>query len=140
MRTLTTLSLAALFLLTTTSCVKEEDTSDTSEDVGDVEDFEENQGQDATTSESRIEYPVGPYGTDVGSIIANFRFRGYPSPMSDNETIGDVQLADFYNPTGTEQFPADSIYGARPKPKVLLLNVSAVWCGPCNYESDVVLP
>jgi hypothetical protein len=51
-----------------------------------------------------------------------------------------VQLADFYNPTGEEKFPAGSPYGEGPKPRALLVNVSALWCAPCKEEARSTLP
>jgi hypothetical protein len=60
--------------------------------------------------------------------------------MAVSDALQLIQLADFYNPDGQQTFAADSPYGAGPKPKALLINVSSVWCGPCNYEADQVLP
>ena len=51
-----------------------------------------------------------------------------------------IQLADFYNPTGDEIAEDAPCRAGTPKPKALLIVVSAVWCSPCNYEADVTLP
>lgn len=101
-------------------------------------DFPAGSGQLAS---GQTPYPDGPYGIGVGSIIANYEFMGYPNAMVDNSATTRIQLADFYNPTGTDTFPENSPYGSNaPKPKALLIDVSAVWCGPCNDEAKNILP
>lgn len=88
-----------------------------------------------------VQYAAGPYGISKGSTIQNYEFVGYPNSTVDLTAMKPIQLADFYNPTGDAVFPEGSPYGAgTPKPKGLLIVVSAVWCGPCNYEADVTLP
>lgn len=69
-------------------------------------------------------------GSVAGNRIPNFKFIGYrtadgaktPS-TGPTETI---QLADYFDPTGT-------------KYKVLRVIVGAVWCGPCNAEADYLV-
>lgn len=86
-------------------------------------------------------YPAGPYGVIEGRVIANYAFVGYVNPVADSSMLQPIKLEDFYNPTGTEVYPEGSPYGAGlPRPKALLINVSAVWCGPCQVEADEVLP
>jgi hypothetical protein len=100
--------------------------------------FPEGTGQPAATAAL---YPDGPYGIQTGSVIYNYQFVGFINAAEFREGMQLIALADFYNPTGAEVFPADSRYGAnKPKPKALLINVSSVWCGPCNYEAAEVLP
>ncbi|NUP13025.1 MAG: TlpA family protein disulfide reductase [Polyangiaceae bacterium] len=78
---------------------------------------------------------------EKGSVITNFKFEGFPNPDEDKSESVDIQLADFYNQSGDEVFPEGSPLGAgEPKPTVLLLNIGAVWCGPCQEEADTVLP
>ncbi len=102
-------------------------------------DFEDGQGQEAKYAP--VLYPVGPYGLEVGSVIENFQFVGYPNAALEQGELRSMQLADFYNPTGDEVYPEGSLHGAgEPKPTVIMLVVSAVWCGPCNYEADAILP
>jgi hypothetical protein len=90
----------------------------------------------------RLPYPEGPKGFDVGSVIENFRWVGYVN-YRDNAGAGMqlIQLADFYNPTGTEVWGPGQVFPeGSPKPKALLLDVASVWCGPCNTEAKSILP
>lgn len=100
--------------------------------------FPEGQGQEANTD---AVYPAGPYGINRGSIVQNFKFVGFPRPDEQTDEAFNVSLADFYNPTGDAVWEEGSPYGAgRPKPKALMIVVSAVWCGPCNMEAKDLLP
>jgi hypothetical protein len=84
-------------------------------------------------------YASGPYGTTKGSIIANDDFKGLITLQASD--LQDITLKDFYNPTGTDKYPAGSPYGeGNPKPRALLVDVASVWCGPCNEEAATVLP
>jgi hypothetical protein len=88
-------------------------------------------------------YPDGPYGINVGSVIRSFAFTGYVDPDRGTGPSNQVpiSLADFYNPTGDGTFPEGSSFGeGEPVPKALVINVSAVWCGPCQHEAANVLP
>ncbi|HRI65034.1 MAG TPA: TlpA family protein disulfide reductase [Polyangium sp.] len=88
-----------------------------------------------------IEYVAGPYGLGANSTIPNLDFIGFPNAKQSHEAMRPIQLADFYNPTGAEVYPEGSIYGGgNPKPKALVIDVSAVWCFPCNDEADKILP
>jgi hypothetical protein len=71
-------------------------------------------------------------GTAPGSVMKNYRFVGYPhhEPGSVVPTGGElqnVQLADFFDPE-------------MRKFKVIHISVAAVWCGPCNEETDETVP
>lgn len=100
--------------------------------------FPDGTGQQAHGAKA---YPAGPYGIGKGSIIANYKFVGYANAMKINNALQSIELADFYNPTGDGVYEEGSVFevGA-PKPKVILIDVASVWCGPCNYEADQVLP
>jgi hypothetical protein len=110
--------------------------------------FPEGQGQQPETGP---DYAPGPYGIDVGATIANFTFTGFRNPSNAAYTaetgFQEIQLADFYNPTGDGVFEVDSDYAlakgateAIPKPKALWIIMSAVWCAPCNEEARTILP
>lgn len=101
-------------------------------------DFQEGQGQMPNANPA---YPAGPFGIRVGSVIPNYQFIGYPNPLADSGALTTIQFADFYNPTGTDVYPEGSPYGAgTPKPKALMMQFAASWCGPCNYEAGNILP
>lgn len=89
------------------------------------------------------EYPDGPYGTTLGNVIEDFCFEGYVKPTAGlgESHRSEICLSDFYNPTRQDTYGPDAAFpeGA-PKPKVLMVNVAAVWCQPCKEEAAVVLP
>ena len=100
--------------------------------------FPEGSGQQP---QGALEYPAGPYGVNKGATIRNFEFPGFINSLENNQELELIQLADFYNPTGEGVHEEGSGFEpGSPKPLGLLLSVSAVWCGPCNYEADEVLP
>lgn len=103
--------------------------------------FPEGSGQDAPNV---APYPGGPYGVSVGSTIANYKFVGLVNSMQVRDSLQEVRLSDFYNPTGDAVYsedPREAQYGVdAPKPKALLVIVSSVWCAFCNIEADEVLP
>ncbi|MEZ4301658.1 MAG: TlpA disulfide reductase family protein [Polyangiaceae bacterium] len=100
--------------------------------------FPEGSGQQA---QGAMEYPAGPFGVGKGSIVANYKFVGFVNAVADNSALAEIQLAEFYNPTGDGTFQEGSkMPVGAAKPKALLINVASVWCGPCNYEADKVLP
>jgi hypothetical protein len=76
-------------------------------------------------------YPSGPYGRAArsgitpGSIIQNFAFLGY---LNGNKANGltRISLADYYDPCGKRY-------------SLLRLSAAAVWCVPCNNETDAIV-
>jgi hypothetical protein len=89
-------------------------------------------------------YPDGPYNSaTMGGIIKPFELNGYARPA---QGIGEdfrtlVKFADFYNPTGDGVYEEGSPFGAgEPKPRVLVLVMAGVWCGPCQLEAREILP
>ncbi len=89
------------------------------------------------------DYPEGPKGTQIGSTIENYVFRGYVNPRLGlgEANQRDIKLGDFYNPTGEATYGTEGLReeGA-PLPTALFINVSAVWCGPCKEEGQTTLP
>ena len=100
---------------------------------------------DADKSPGGTCYPTQDIGTGArsslasanatpGQRIANFAFTGYP--VSDTTvvtpgTTSTIHLANFYNPDGK------ATVGGTPI-KLIHLTVAAVWCGPCNEETDFI--
>ncbi|HSN97458.1 MAG TPA: hypothetical protein VLS89_04135 [Candidatus Nanopelagicales bacterium] len=101
-------------------------------------------GESGQEAPDAAAYPAGPYGISVGSTIANYKFVGYINAMQVSDALQEIRLSDYYNPTGDAVYsdsPQEAQYGTgNPKPKALLIVVSSVWCGPCNYEAETVLP
>jgi hypothetical protein len=90
-------------------------------------------------------YPIDDIGTGArssfssngtpGQRIANFAFTGYPTADTTLLTPGTpstIHLANFYNPDGK------SATFAGTQIKLIHLTVAAVWCGPCNEETDFI--
>jgi hypothetical protein len=112
-----------------------------------VPDFTD-KGQEVTPpDQSELAYPAGPYGLGKASVIPNLKFYGlhnpseYPQDLSAVPDMEPIELAEFYNPTGTGTFRAESTY--RPgelQPTILWIDISAQWCPPCQDESKTVLP
>ena len=102
------------------------------------EPFPQGTGQSANPT---VEYPKGPFGVNKGSVIQNFKFMGFPNSLTNSKDLATVQMSDFYNPTGDGKFGKGAAFPeGQAKPKALLIDVSSVWCGPCNYEAANVLP
>ncbi|MBK6517729.1 MAG: hypothetical protein IPG04_27320 [Polyangiaceae bacterium] len=136
MRTLLTTSLLSLAILSlgVAGCDSEESTNP----IDETPEFDGEPGQEPSAG---VEYAEGPYGTEIGSTIPNFRFTGFVNSMEDASSAAFIQMADFYNPTGDGVYPEGSPYGAgNPKPTMLMMIVSAGWCSPCRQEAEFLLP
>src|SRR5579859_2754363 len=76
--------------------------------------------------------PAGGYGhnarsgTTAGSVIDNFKFLGYVDPTNTASGLQTISLADYYDP-------------CQKRYKLLHLTVAAVWCTPCNMETDAIV-
>jgi hypothetical protein len=79
--------------------------------------------------------PAGGYGRNAragaapGNVIQNFKFLGFTNPMDPNNAQAGLQtisLADYYDP-------------CQKRHKLLHLTVAAVWCQPCNMETDAIV-
>jgi hypothetical protein len=64
-------------------------------------------------------------GAVPGSVIANFKFLGYPH-ADPSQGLQTIALADYYDPCGKRY-------------KLLHLTVAAVWCPPCSQETDAIV-
>jgi hypothetical protein len=102
------------------------------------------QCSDADKTGSGVCYPTQDIGTGArssftangtaGQRIANFAFTGYPVTDTKLVTPGTpttIHLANFYNPDGKATIAGTPI-------KLIHLTVAAVWCGPCNEETDFI--
>lgn len=70
-------------------------------------------------------YPEAPFGSQIDSVIAPLTLLGWTAPaeaLYDTAAFEPVTIADFYNPDGKKPW------------KLIWVNSSAVWCGPCNKE------
>ncbi len=80
-------------------------------------------------SELPPDYPAGPYGQVMGSILQDFSFQGLLNPLAvnyvaDATTLTKISMHDFYNPTKDTS-----------KPRVLRVTESALWCSACQAEA-----
>jgi hypothetical protein len=69
-------------------------------------------------------------GSVAGNRIQNYKFIGYGTDASaakvdTSKGTGTVQLADYFDPKSE-------------KYAIIILNVAARWCGPCNQETDEI--
>jgi hypothetical protein len=65
-------------------------------------------------------------GTTKGNQIENYKFIGYPN-ADVSKGLQTVALSDFYDPQEKQY-------------KLIHLGVAAVWCTPCNEETDAIVP
>jgi hypothetical protein len=64
-------------------------------------------------------------GSTPGNVIENFKFLGFLN--GDNtQPVTTVSLADYYDPCNKRY-------------KLIHLTVAAVWCQPCNQETDAIV-
>ncbi|HYO93268.1 MAG TPA: hypothetical protein VER33_02100 [Polyangiaceae bacterium] len=75
-----------------------------------------------------VDYPLGPYGTEPGSVVQNACFQGLrtPSRVATEAALEAMALSDYYDPDGTR--------GVR----LLLVNTAALWCSACRIEHETL--
>ena len=72
--------------------------------------------------------PAGGYGytprsgSTPGSVIQDFTFQGYPNAVI-APMLSPIKLSAYYDPCNKRY-------------KLIHLSVGALWCGPCNEETD----
>lgn len=88
-------------------------------------------GHDSNPDGVAYPSPSGGYGrtprtgTTPGSVIQNFKFLGFLN--GDNtQPQTTISLADYFDPC-TKRY------------KLIHLTVAAVWCEPCNQETDAIV-
>jgi hypothetical protein len=64
-------------------------------------------------------------GSTPGSIIRNFKFSGYPNSVTSTQ-LQTIALGDYYDPCSKRS-------------KLIHLTVGALWCPPCNQETDAIV-
>lgn len=66
-------------------------------------------------------------GSTPGSVLQNFKFYGFVDGVVGSPAkMSIVSLADYYD-------PCNKTY------KMIHLTAAAVWCGPCNQETDAIV-
>jgi hypothetical protein len=89
---------------------------------------------------SALDYPSQGIGTSLGDVIPNFCFPGFVNP-NESKTETEICLGHFYNPSGEGSYgPDDPFVDGEPLPTVMVIDVSARWCGPCKQEAQTELP
>jgi hypothetical protein len=72
-----------------------------------------------------LTYPEGPYGKTAGAVIPDMSWDGYRDGKGD---VTKVDLLDYYDPDGSKGI------------KVILVEMSALWCGVCRSEAARLAP
>ncbi|MGH7281057.1 MAG: hypothetical protein ACRELY_06005 [Polyangiaceae bacterium] len=95
----------------------------------------------ADTNPYGVAYPTANIGylarrgQIAGNVIQNYKFQGYMGATDGSAqtptsgSLSNVALADFFDPQGKLGPNGVGI-------KIIHLSVAAVWCGPCNDETD----
>ena len=64
-------------------------------------------------------------GSTPGDVMQNFKFYGYPGADA-SKGLQPISLSDYYDPCGKRL-------------KLLHLTAAALWCVPCNQETDAIV-
>jgi len=116
------LGLAALGALAAVGCGSSDATVTSATSAG---------GHDTNPDGVPYPNPSGGYGrtprsgNTPGSVIANFKFRGYLNGDVSNG-LTTISLADYYDPCNKRY-------------AMIHLSVGAVWCQPCSQETDALV-
>jgi hypothetical protein len=73
-----------------------------------------------------LDYPEGPYGTEVGQVAADACFQGWARPTEtahEVDTLTNLSFGRYFDPAG-ERF------------ELLLVNSAALWCQACLSEHE----
>jgi hypothetical protein len=80
-------------------------------------------GETQYPSYESIDYPAGPYGTEKGSVIANYELLGWSRPAEvgyDVNQFNRVRFSDLYDPDGSKatevrlsEFAGGVVHGVR---------------------------
>ncbi len=68
-------------------------------------------------------YPEPPYGNAVGSVMENVTCNGFKD--LDSEALEPLDFCEYYNPDGDLE-----------KPRMLVIDVSALWCVWCKFFAE----
>ncbi len=88
-------------------------------------------GHDANPDGVPYPMPASGYGrkarsgTTAGSVMANYKFRGYPNGDA-SKGLQTIALADYYDPCGKTY-------------KMIHLSVAGLWCEACDQETDALV-
>jgi hypothetical protein len=99
---------------------KEDDGGGTNVDAG---------GGGSAGSTQAPDYPAGPYGQNLDSVVKDYQFYGMRNPKAVSYSVDDttkelISLHDYYNPTKDPT-----------KPRALLMTWSALWCTYCQQQA-----
>jgi hypothetical protein len=89
-------------------------------------------GHDANPDGVPYPNPPGGYGHNAragstpGSVVANYKFLGYPDPADTSGCLQTISLADYYDP-------------CQKRYKMLHITVAGVWSTPCSVETDALV-
>ncbi len=75
-----------------------------------------------------LAYPAGPYGTSIGSTIANLSWTGYADTDADTDS-------DPFNESPRTFKLEEYFVGKDAGSRIIVINASAGWCSVCQDEA-----